>query len=45
MPRARMLLVEDDPALAELLVWHFGREDFDVVQTPDGEEALLLARE
>ena len=45
MPRARMLLVEDDPALAELLVWHFGREDFDVAQTPDGEEALLLARE
>ena len=45
MPRARMLLVEDDAALAELVSWHFGREDFEVVQTPDGEEALLLARE
>ena len=45
MPRARMLLVEDDAALAELLVWHFKREDFDVVHTIDGEEALLLARE
>ena len=45
MTRARMLLVEDDPAIAELLQWHFRREDFDVVQTPDGEEALLLARE
>ena len=45
MARARMLLVEDDAAIAELLQWHFKREDFDVVQTPDGEEALLLARE
>ena len=45
MPRAQMLLVEDDAALAELLVYTFKREDFDVRQTPDGEEALLLARE
>lgn len=43
--RAQMLLVEDDAALAELLVYTFQREDFDVQQTPDGEEALLLARE
>ncbi len=45
MARANMLLVEDDAALAELLNWHFEREDFDVRQTPDGEEALLLAQE
>ena len=45
MARAKILLVEDDAALAELLVWHFQREDFDVVQTPDGEEALILAQE
>ncbi len=45
MARARMLLVEDDAALAELLVYHFKREDFEIVQTPDGEEALLLAKE
>ena len=45
MSRARMLLVEDDPALAELVSWNFKREDFDVQQTADGEEALLLARE
>jgi len=45
MARAKMLLVEDDAALAELLVWHFTREDFQVSQTPDGEEALLLAKE
>jgi len=43
--RAKMLLVEDDAALAELLTWHFQREDFDVAQTPDGEEALILAQE
>ena len=45
MARARMLLVEDDAALAELVSWHFKREDFDVARTADGEEALLLARE
>jgi two-component system phosphate regulon response regulator PhoB len=39
------LLVEDDAALAELLVWHFEREEFEVEQTADGEEALLLAQE
>lgn len=40
-----MLLVEDDAALAELLIWHFEREGFAVRHTPDGEEALLLAEE
>lgn len=45
MTRAKMLLVEDDVALAELLVWHFQRENFDVRQTSNGEEALLLAEE
>jgi two-component system, OmpR family, phosphate regulon response regulator PhoB len=45
MARANLLLVEDDAALAELLTWHFDREDFDVRQTPDGEEALILAQE
>ena len=41
----RMLIVEDDRALADLLVWHFERQDFDVRRTGDGEEALLLAEE
>lgn len=45
MPRAHMLLVEDDASLAELLIWHFKKEDFEVVHTVDGEEALLLAQE
>ncbi|MCA1749551.1 MAG: response regulator, partial [Parasphingopyxis sp.] len=42
---ARLLLVEDDMALSELLKFHFEREDFEVSHTADGEEALLLARE
>ncbi|WP_326523986.1 phosphate regulon transcriptional regulator PhoB [Sphingomonas sp.] len=45
MNRAKMLLVEDDAALAELVSWNFRREDFDVRHTPDGEEALILAAE
>ena len=45
MSRGRILLVEDDAALAELLIWQFEREEFEVEHTTDGEEALLLARE
>ena len=45
MTKARMLLLEDDAALAELIAFHFQREDFEVVRTHEGEEALLLARE
>jgi two-component system, OmpR family, phosphate regulon response regulator PhoB len=40
-----ILLVEDDRALVELLVYHFEREDYAVRATGDGEEALLMARE
>jgi len=45
MSRPRILLVEDDRALVELLSFNFRREEFEVVSTPDGEDALLLARE
>ena len=45
MPKAQLLLVEDDSALAELVRWHFEREEFDVQHTGDGEEALLMAKE
>jgi two-component system phosphate regulon response regulator PhoB len=45
MSKGRILLVEDDPALVELLVYHFEREEFDVASTPDGEEALVMVRE
>ena len=39
------MLVEDDAALAELLVWHLTRDGYTVERTADGEEALLLAAE
>ena len=45
MSKGKLLLVEDDKALAELLVWHFERQGFEVRRTADGEEALLLADE
>jgi two-component system phosphate regulon response regulator PhoB len=45
MPKARLLIMEDDPALAQLLRWNFEREDFEVVHTASGEEGLLLATE
>ena len=45
MTQPRLLLVEDDRALADLLMWHFGRAGYDVVRTGDGDEALLLAEE
>ena len=45
MSKGRILLVEDDPALVELLVYSFEREEFDVTATPDGEEALVMVRE
>mgnify|MGYP002777016820 FL=1 len=41
----RLLLVEDDRSLAELITFHFEREGFVVTRTGDGEEALLLAEE
>ena len=43
--KPRLLIVEDDAALSELLVWQFENAGFQVEQTPDGEEALLLATE
>jgi two-component system phosphate regulon response regulator PhoB len=45
MSKGRILLVEDDPALVELLVYGFEREEFEVQSTPDGEEALMMVRE
>lgn len=44
-PKRTLLLVEDDPNLFDLIKWHFEREGFDVVCTPDGDEALRLAKE
>lgn len=43
--KASVLIVEDDPALSELIVWHFANEGCKVRVTADGEEALDLVRE
>ncbi|WP_299309515.1 phosphate regulon transcriptional regulator PhoB [uncultured Croceicoccus sp.] len=45
MPSPRLLLVEDDLSLAELLQYRFEAEGYRVISTPDGDEALLLAEE
>ena len=41
----KLLLVEDDPSLSELLEYRFSNEGYDVRATADGDEALLLAAE
>lgn len=43
--RAKILLVEDDASLIELITYNLEKEGFDVVRTGDGEEALTLAEE
>ena len=43
--RPKILLVEDDTNLVELIRYNLEKEGFDVVSTPDGEEALVLAEE
>jgi two-component system, OmpR family, phosphate regulon response regulator PhoB len=43
--RAKILIVEDDPPLAELLHWHVTQAGFDAIVTKDGEETLLLIEE
>lgn len=45
MAAPRLLLVEDDPALAELLEFRFEAEGYQVMLTPNGDDALLLAVE
>ena len=45
MSAKRLLLVEDDRPLAELITFHFERAGFTVTRTGDGEEALILADE
>ena len=45
MAAKRLLLVEDDRALADLVTFHFERGGYAVTRTGDGEEALILADE
>ena len=43
--KPRILLVEDDANLVELVSYNLDKEGFDVATTHDGEEALVLAEE
>jgi two-component system phosphate regulon response regulator PhoB len=43
--KGRILLVEDDQSLVELIRYHLEREGFEVESTSDGDDALLIARE
>lgn len=45
MTRPKLLLVEDDTALAELLEFRFRNEGYQVRMTGDGDDALVLAAE
>ncbi len=45
MNGAKLLLIEDDPSLAELLEYRFENEGYDVRVTSDGDEALMMAAE
>ncbi|WP_114228554.1 MULTISPECIES: phosphate regulon transcriptional regulator PhoB [Sphingomonas] len=45
MTTKKLLLVEDDRNLAELIGFHFERAGFTITRTGDGEEALILAEE
>ena len=44
MSAAKLLLVEDDPSLSELLEYRFQNEGYDVRCTADGDEAKAAAR-
>jgi len=41
----RILVVEDDQAIADLIKHHFTKAGFTVTSTPSGEEALILVEE
>jgi two-component system phosphate regulon response regulator PhoB len=45
MSSTRLLLVEDDRALADLVTFHFERDGYQITRTGDGEEALILVDE
>jgi DNA-binding response OmpR family regulator len=41
----RILVVEDEPDVAELLRYHFGKEGYEVLVAPTGTEAVKRARD
>ena len=44
-PAARVLVVEDEPRIRDLVALHLGLEGLEVVPIGDGQEALRLSRE
>ncbi|MBN1966502.1 MAG: response regulator [Anaerolineae bacterium] len=40
----RLLLIEDDPDVAELLLTYFNMVKFEITHAPDGKEGIALAR-
>lgn len=44
MARKQILVVEDDPNIAELVVYNLEKNGYDVVVADDGEKGLALAR-
>ena len=45
MTKGRILLVEDDQALAELLAFHLAKGNYEFEHTASGDEALLICEE
>jgi two-component system phosphate regulon response regulator PhoB len=45
MASKRLLLIEDDRTIADLVTFHFERAGYEVTRTGDGEEALILVDE
>ncbi|HEX8467040.1 MAG TPA: phosphate regulon transcriptional regulator PhoB [Allosphingosinicella sp.] len=45
MTKGRILLVEDDRALVELIDFHLTRAGYETTRTASGDEALLIVRE
>ncbi|HEY8351061.1 MAG TPA: response regulator, partial [Sphingomonadales bacterium] len=43
--KPRILLIEDDPSLTELIRYNLEEEGFAIATSADGEEGLLLAEE
>lgn len=44
MPKVRVLLIEDDPDVAELLVFYFDSRGYEVTHAMDGKEGIAAAR-
>lgn len=44
MSRQRVLIVEDEPALLEILTWNLQNEGYEVLSASDGQQGLLKAQ-